>query len=155
VRASCVGVLWRRALAQQQPDGINNSFDTASAAATAPPGSMADAGSSRAQHPPAAWRTQADGQQAAAGPSDPSPESDDDKDGPEPVEYSPGGRYGRMDLVLGRGAFKTVRPTITLLPAWAPCCTCVSAQRMHMSRLQRSMQHVQARCWPAFAAIGP
>lgn len=35
-------------------------------------------------------------------------DSDNDVEGPEPVEYSPGGRYGRQDLVLGRGAFKTV-----------------------------------------------
>lgn len=40
-------------------------------------------------------------------------DSDEEHDGPEPVEYSPGGRYGRQDLVLGRGAFKTVRRPIT------------------------------------------
>lgn len=93
-RSRCFGVLWRPAPAQQPPAGSDSTVALSSSAA--PLGSMADAGSSGAQQP-------------SALPHDNEGSDNEDNDGPEPVEYSPGGRYGRMDLVLGRGAFKTVR----------------------------------------------
>ena len=106
----------------------------ASAGAAAAPDDMADAGSSGVQHPPAAWQTQAAPGQGAPGASAPSPESDDEKDGPEPVEYSPGGRYGRMDLVLGRGAFKTVRQAFALVLPEPRCTSCGAFISLDCSR---------------------
>ena len=142
MRASSVGVLRRRAPAQRSPDGTDSGGDMASAAAVTPPGSMADEGSSGGQHPQAAWQAQAGPGQAEPGPSASAPESDDDKDGPEPVEYSPGGRYGRMDLVLGRGAFKTVRQTAAFT-ASGLCCRYLTA-----GICQDPAVDARTTCWP-------
>ena len=134
MRASSFGVLWCRAPAQRLSHGTLSVGDMASAGAAAAPDSMAEAGSSGVQHPPAAWQTQAAPGQVAPGSSAPSPESDDEKDGPEPVEYSPGGRYGRMDLVLGRGAFKTVRHISVPMMPELRCISCGAFISLDCSR---------------------
>lgn len=137
MRASSFGVLWCQAPAQRRPHVTSSVGDMASAGAAAAPDDRADAGSSGVQHPPAAWQTQAAPGQGAPGASAPSPESDDEKDGPEPVEYSPGGRYGRMDLVLGRGAFKTVRQgPVPMMPE----LRCISSGAFHAYVAAASIQ---------------
>ena len=156
MRASSCGVLWCQAPAQRLPHGTSSVGNMASAGAAAAPDRMADAGNSGVQHPPAGWQTQAAPGQAVPGSSAPSPESDDEKDGPEPVEYSPGGRYGRMDLVLGRGAFKTVRQVSVRMMPELRCISCSAFTSLDCGRYcstsRRYVGVCRLRLWLAGAA---